>query len=167
MFKQLPPQFLPGFDRHSVNRSNNVSSVELRQRSRSVRWRLTDNRPQPRNAGYEQNPIKNNCKKKIGNGSGSYDRTTTPHRLPVKRPMTLGGINLTLPFIEHLDEPAKRKCSDHPFGAVTSKSPVHQRGAEPDGEPQNLDAGRSGNDVVPELMEDDQDAERQHKSAQG
>ena len=64
-------------------------------------------------------------------------------------------------LVEHLDVAAERDRGDHPLGAVgAERAGSTERAAEADREAQDLHAAQARDEVVAELVDDDQEAER-------
>ncbi len=106
-------------------------------------------------AGEEQHR-----EQQVGDRPGGDDGDALPDALPIEGARQVGRSHLALALVGHLDVAAERQRGERPFGAIAADAARPDDTAEADREAQHLDAGELGDDVVAELVERDQHAER-------
>jgi hypothetical protein len=79
--------------------------------------------------------------------------------LAVERARQIGEIDFPLAFVRHLHVAAERYRRQRPFGAVAAVAARPDHPAEADRETEHLDACKTRDDVVAELVKHDEHAE--------
>ena len=154
--------FFPLADVNAVNRNNFVSGLKTSFGSNGILLDHADIRTDFGNAEGKTQAVKQNRQREIGQRACGDDGDAFGGMLFVESVRQVCLRHFALARIDHFDIAAQGDGRQTPFGIAAFSA--EKRFTEADGKAYDFDAAQSGNDVVSELVQADQNQDSKNKS---
>ena len=111
----------------------------------------------------EQDPVEKYRQQEVGRRPREDDREALVDRLAIEGARKVLRMHPPFTLIDHFYVAAQRESGDHPLCRIATETPAPERRAEAHGEAQDFHVAEARHEIVPELVNDDQQTERDNE----